>query len=115
MLFFEHVRMGNRIIVSGDLKEKLNECCLDLDVQFDFSAKVSLTSNKHNIGKGIIPRISNHLSFWGMDVGRDAVKRVSNNYNSEFLFPKHKIEKIVINFFEDLSSEKLASAIKYSE
>ena len=51
-LFFEHVRMGNRINVSGDLKENLNQCCLDLDVQFDFSAKVSLTSNKHNIGKG---------------------------------------------------------------
>lgn len=114
-LFFEHVRMGNRINVSGELSENHNQCSLALDVQFDFSAKVSLTSNGDKIGKGIIPRISNHLSFWGMDVGRDAVKRVSNNYSSEFLFPKHKIEKIVINFFEDLSSEKLASAIKYSE
>ena len=114
-LHFEHIRMGKRTAVDGMLPKILKSCSLTMNVQADYSAKLDLKANDKQIGQGKIPRISNHLSFYGMDIGRDAAQRVSKNYESEFVFPKYKLKKISMRFYDYLNTEELASSIELTE
>ena len=114
-LYFEHIRMGKRMEINGMLPKILKSCSLKMNVQADYSAKIDLKANDNQIGHGRIPRISNHLSFYGMDIGRDAAQRVSKNYETEFVFPKNKLKKISMRFYDNLNAEELASSIELTE
>ena len=51
---------------------------------------------------------SRHLSFWGLDIGRDAAVPVSDAYEAPFAFPQEKLDRIEMRFFESPDPENIA-------
>ena len=69
---------------------------------------VHLFSDKEVIAQVRIPYTSGHLSFWGLDVGRDRVSQVSQHYPDAFPFSSRSLIDVSIDFLENVSVEKMA-------
>ena len=114
-LVFEHVRFGERHTSAGRLPKGTERASLVIKVAHDRSARAMLFADGSAIGDGQIPQVSPHLSFWGLDVGRDAGPPVSDSYQAPFAFPDHALDRLVMRFFEDVEVEKLAATAEAAE
>lgn len=114
-LVYEHVRYGVRHLVEGAMKKGANRCSLVMHVDGNRSATAKLFVDRHEIGECHVPHISSHLSFWGLDVGRDAGKPVSQAYDAPFAFPDARLDRIVLRFFEEVEANSVAAALEAVE
>lgn len=114
-LIFEHVRLGRIDRVEADMPNGAKRCSVTLHVSDTKSAQVRLFADRRTIGKGRIETTSSHLSFWGLDVGRDVGRTVSEAYAAPFAFPTQRLDRIVMRFFEDVTAETLAAMVEASE
>ncbi len=114
-LVFEHVRLGQRLRVAGELPDRTARCSVTLHVSEAKSARVRLFADRQSIGMGDIPATSSHLSFWGLDVGRDVGRAVSADYEGPFAFPVDRLDRVVLQFFEDVTAETIAAMAEATE
>ena len=114
-LHFEHVRIGQRAKVSAALPTAFHRCSVVLHVHDDSSATAILFADRVRLASGQVPLVSLHLSFWGMDIGRDAAIPVSRNYAAPFAFPEGELDHVTIRFFEALTAEQIAAELEATE
>ena len=114
-LVYEHVRYGARHVVEGAMQKGAKRCSLVMHVGGDKSARAKLFVDRRGIGEGHVPRVSSHLSFWGLDLGRDGGKPVSQAYDAPFAFPDSKLDRVVMRFFEEVEANELAAALEAVE
>jgi arylsulfatase len=112
---FEHVHFGKRCEVEGVMRKGAKRCSLILQVSEDRSARAKLFADRACIGAGEVAQVSSHLSFWGLDVGRDAGIPVSDVYDAPFDFPGRALDRIVMRFFEDVEISDLAAIVEAAE
>jgi len=114
-LVFEHVRLGKRHRIEGVLPKGVEHCSVTLHVSEAKSAQVRLFADRRSIGQGRVDITSSHLSFWGLDVGRDVGRSVSDAYSTPFAFPPECLDRIVLQFFEDVTAETVAAMAEATE
>ena len=114
-LWFEHARIGKRCEVSEALPQGVRRASVVIHVGDDHSAQVLLFADRTRLAEGRIPLVSTHLSFWGLDVGRDAGLPVSARYEAPFAFPQAGLDRVVLRFFEAASAQEIAAALEAAE
>lgn len=114
-LCFEHVWKGVRRLVTGRLPEGATEVAMTLHVAADKTATARLLADRAEIATGTVPQVSAHLSLWGLDVGRDAARPVSEAYEAPFPYPAAHLDRVTLRFFEDIDAEDLAAATEAAE
>ncbi|QBY01388.1 arylsulfatase [Rhodophyticola sp. CCM32] len=108
-LHFEHVWSRTRIIVSAALPEVFQTCGVRISVAGDKTAVATLVADGIELESGSIPRVSGHTSFWGLDVGRDAARQVSQAYTGPNAFPDEALDKVNITFRSPIDHAHLAA------
>lgn len=114
-LCFDHVFLGQRDAVAGALPPDARELVAVLHVAPDDSATVQLFADRHRIAHCTLRAVANHLSFWGMDVGRDVGGPISNAYQGQFPFPPDLLDRVELRFFEAANAEDMAALIEATE
>ena len=114
-LCFEHVHLMKRVSVSAPIDPAVQQCGLRLDVRPDLTARANLMLGKEVAAGLEIPKVALHLSFWGIDVGRDGGVPVSEAYWGEFAFPTDKLARVVLRFLQDSKAEEQARATEMAE
>ena len=114
-LCFEHVRMGDRVTVVAPLAKGAVSVAMTLQVSAENSAKLRLFADRVELAQGDIPRVSSHLSFWGLDVGRDAGLPVSQAYSAPYAYPQDRLDRVVLRFFDAVNASELAAAAEAAE
>lgn len=112
---FEHVRIGVRASVSAPLPPNVTRCSVVIHVADDHSASAILFANRVRLAQSPIPLVSSHLSFWGLDIGRDRGIPVSSNYDAPFAFPERDLDRVVLRFFEEITAQEIAAALEAAE
>ncbi|WP_281242099.1 arylsulfatase [Ruania alba] len=107
-LVFEHVAIGERVRVQGRLTTA-GDVTVGFEVRTadDHSAQVRLLQGEEEIGKVDVPFTFGHLSFWGVDVGRDRLCQVSDAYPGEFAFPDEVLDRVEITVLSALNEDDL--------
>ncbi len=114
-LHFEHVRLGDRVTLSAPADGPVHRCSVVIHVADDHSASAILFANRKRLGQRRIPLVSTHLSFWGLDVGRDAGIPVSDAYTAPFPFPDTELDRVVMRFYESITAEEIAMVLEAAE
>ncbi len=114
-LHFEHVRLGDRVVLEAEPNEPMHRCSVVIHVADDHSASAILFANRKKLGQRRIPLVSTHLSFWGLDVGRDAGIPVSDAYTAPFPFPDTELDRVVMRFYESITAEEIAMVLEAAE
>lgn len=110
-LQFHHVQLGKRDTVSAALPQGTERCSLALHVAQNGSAEAYLFADGRKIAQAPVSRTAGHLSFWGIDVGRDVGIAVSDSYDVPFAFPRDRLDRVVVRFFEDIEATDLAAKL----
>ncbi|QOL79668.1 hypothetical protein [Pseudooceanicola spongiae] len=92
-----------------------DKCDLALHVLSDRSATARLFCGGSQIAEAAIPITSNHLSFWGLDIGRDPISAVSHAYSEPFAYPETHLDRIVMKFFDEINEADMAISLEASE
>lgn len=116
-LKFEHLLLYRRQLCVGESRVPEGECVVGFTITHEAggSAMVELFCDADVVGRTRLPFTSGHLSFWGMDVGRDALSPVSEHYTGEFAFPEGGILDVTIDFLEDVSLEDMSDTVLGTE
>jgi len=114
-LHFEHVRLGDRVTVRAPLESAIRRCSVVIHVADDHSAQAILFADRSRLRQCRIPLVSTHLSFWGLDVGRDAGIPVSDAYTAPFVFPDRDLDRVVMRFYEAITAEEIAMVLEAAE
>jgi len=115
ILNFEHIWKKRVTHISGKLPKGTTECGLRWEVMGDNSAKATLFVGTTDLASGTAERTANHLSFWGIDVGRDAGRPVSASYAAPNPFPENGLDRIVMTFLEPLDHKAAAATQAVTE
>lgn len=116
-LAFEHHALGNRVTCVADRPLPSGDSApgVRLERRDDGSAAVTLLHGDIAVGKAELPHTHRHLSFRGLDVGKDTGRPVSSAYSGEFQFPSLVLDHVVIEFLSTPSPAEWAAAIEHSE
>lgn len=114
-LVFEHVFLGHRDRVAGRVPAGARALSRVLHVGPDDRAGVQLFADGRRLARGSVREVANHLSFWGLDVGRDAAGPVSPAYAGRFACPAGTLDRVVLRFFESASAEDIAALMEATE
>ncbi|KUL55383.1 hypothetical protein ADL22_00350 [Streptomyces sp. NRRL F-4489] len=116
-LAFEHHALGERVVCRADTEAPTGDCAVGFTLSRagDRSAEVTLVQAGRTVGKAAIPVTSPHLSFWGLDAGRDPVSQVSSAYEGEFPFPADVLDAVTLDFLGASTPEEVAEAIESKE
>jgi arylsulfatase len=114
-LWFEHVRLGKRTEVSAQIQHPIGRCSVALHVANDLSATAILFADRVRCAECKIPQVATHLSFWGLDIGRDAAIPVSSRYHAPFPFPEAGIDRVILRFFDEVTAQEMAAALEAAE
>ncbi|WP_424988077.1 arylsulfatase [Microbulbifer sp. S227A] len=114
-LCFEHVRMGHRVGASAALDQGATTCGIRVMVNPDAGAVATLVANDRELARLVIPKVALHLSFWGLDVGRDAGLPVSTSYPPGFAFSDTVLDRVVMRFLEDTPATDTARVAEMTE
>lgn len=117
ILTFEHHHLGARVVLKAEvpIPEADSTVGFRLIQREGRQATVELTCQGSTVGKADIPSVSGHLSFWGMDVGRDAVSTVSPDYQAPFAMPHQVLDRVVLHFDAGPDLEDLAELMASTE
>lgn len=113
-LVFEHIALRERTVCISEHIVPLGDCDLRCSIgrRSDRSADVRMFVNNRLVGTTVIPRTLLHLSFWGIDVGRDRAGSVSSAYTGEFPFSKSVLQSVTLDFTEPVHVEDLAEEVE---
>lgn len=114
-LVFEHGFVGRRHRFEGAISGTARSVCLRLEHGQGASAQITLLADGQKIGEGLLPETASHLSFWGLDIGRDAALPVSQSYTAPFAFPLPLLDKVTLSFLEPVNEETLAEMLEVTE
>ena len=114
-LYFEHVWMGDRIRVDAAVDRDAEWCGVRMRVCEEARCKVALATEKGVVARTEIPKVAVHLSFWGLDVGRDAGKPVSDAYSAPFEFPDRLLDRVALRFHDEPHRRKLVKILEMAE
>lgn len=114
-LHFEHHAVDERAACHAPVPLGRSQVGFTVHRRDDRSALVELTIGNQVAATVEIPVTSQHLSFFGLDVGRDPVSQVSDAYVGEFAFPAAALDHVTMEFLEDLSVEELAQTVASTE
>ncbi|MEW9834243.1 arylsulfatase [Mesorhizobium marinum] len=114
-LWFEHIKLGRRTEVSAPLRRAITRCSVVVHVGDHSAATAILFADCLRLSECRIPAVATHLSFWGLDVGRDAALPVSTRYQAPFAFPEAGLDRVVMRFFDDVSAQEIAAALEAAE
>lgn len=114
-LWFEHIYLGRRDGAHAALPGTFETLTAVLHVAVNDSATIQLFADRQRIGRGTVERVANHLSFWGIDVGRDAGTPVSHAYSGSFPYAKDQLDRVELRFFEGASAEDIAALLEATE
>jgi arylsulfatase len=88
---------------------------VELQRRQDRSAEATLLVDDAPVASTTVPLTTAHLSFWGADVGRDAVSQVSAAYEGEFAFPAGVLDDVTIEFYDPPPIAEIAEALVHIE
>lgn len=113
-LAFEHVALGMRTVCISEQEIPLGDNVLTCSIAHhsDRSAAVRLFVNGQLVGTTVILQTLLHLSFWGIDVGRDRASSVSQAYQGEFPFSPTVLEYVTLSFSEAHNVTDLADEVE---
>lgn len=91
---FEHKLLGDRVIVSAPAAGgRTFEAAIDPE---EDGATVRLYADGAEVASGTVPRVGNHLSFWGMDVARIAGSTFSDRVAPPFAMAEGDLDRVEI-------------------
>ncbi|MDO5675970.1 MAG: arylsulfatase [Propionibacteriaceae bacterium] len=116
-LHFEHHFMEQRVVLSSAEPLGAGDQAVGfaLKVDEDKSARVTLLAGPREQESARINRVSGHLSFYGLDVGKDPVSPVSEAYAAPFAFPEAMLHNVQIHFTEELDLDEWAHLLEVTE
>ena len=101
-LHYEHLLLGQRTTCSSPRMVGTGDLVVgfDLDVADDRSGRVRLVIGSGHVADAVIPATASQPAFFGLDVGRDPVSRVSSVYASrgDFAYPIGGIRVVTLDF-----------------
>lgn len=109
-LSFEHHMVGHRGMCSSSAALPTGACSVGFTLirKENGTAIVELFCEEQVIAETSLTVTSGHLSFWGMDIGRDRLSQVSQSYRGEFPFDEESLIDVTIEYLDDMSLEKLS-------
>lgn len=108
-LHFVYRRYGRAFETSGPIPEETTSCTLQWRVDANDRVRATLLAGSRNIAQGNMGKAMGHVSFWGMDVGRDAARPVTDAYEAPFTFPAACLDRVEIRFLEEPDPKDLAA------
>lgn len=114
-IVFEHVFVGRRHVFKGEISGSEKTVSVRLKHGTANDALVELSADGQQVGSGHLPETASHLSFWGLDIGRDAAQPVSRSYLAPFEFPVHLLDKVTLKFLEPVDEASLAESLETTE
>lgn len=113
-LVFEHVALNERTVCTSEGTLPVGDCDLTCSIRgrSDKSAQVRMFADGQLVGSTVIPRTLLHLSFWGIDVGRDRAGSVSRAYTGEFPFSLSVLESVALSFSQPHDVADLAEEVE---
>ena len=107
-LTYEYIRLRHRSQLSGTLPSETRTCRLVNRLDAERRIHAQLFAEGKLVAEAGVGDASRHLSFWGLDIGRDAAVPVSDDYEAPFAFPQEKLDRIEMRFFENPDPENIA-------
>ena len=109
-LHFEHCLLGVRdhIRSTRPVETGRHRIGFFLLRESDDSARAGIIVDDDVVGEGRVTRVARELSFWGLDVGRDAVTMVSDAYEREFPFRHGGLGRVTLEFIGEARPEEAA-------
>ncbi len=116
-LHFEHRALGASAHISSPGPAPVGACRLGVELSRhpDRSARALLLIDGTVVAETTVPLTTAHLSFWGADVGRDAVSQVSTAYAGEFPLREGVLRDVVLDFLDPAPAAELAHALEHIE
>ena len=114
-LNYEYIRLRQRSRLSGTLPSETRTCRLVNRLDADRQIRTQLFADGRLVAEAGVGDASRHLSFWGLDIGRDAAVPVSDAYKAPFAFPQAKLDRIEMRFFENLDANSIAHTSRLAE
>lgn len=117
VLHFEHVSLGVRTLCRAGERVPLGPVNVGFRLRpgEQSTSTVELLHGEAVVGEAVIPRVSNHLSFWGLSICADPVSQVSTHYGGNFSFPAAALDKVVLFLLEEESADVLAKQLMATE
>jgi arylsulfatase A-like enzyme len=114
---FEHNHLGTRVVLKSDAPVPEGDATVGfrLTQQEGRAATVELFQQGTVTGRAVVPQVSGHLSFWGMDVGADPVSTVSADYAAPFAMAGNVLDRVVLRFDAGPDLEDLADLMASTE
>ncbi len=100
-LNLEYIQLRKRASLSGALSPDAHSCRLSCVVGADGQVVAKLFAEQELIAEGQVGAASHHLSFWGLDIGRDAAVPVCDAYPAPFEFCDGKLDRVVMRFLDE--------------
>jgi arylsulfatase A-like enzyme len=109
-LHFEHHFLGVRDHIRSTTPLGLGDHRVGLRLlrASDDSALASILVDDNVVAEGHVTRVARELSFWGLDVGRDAVTKVSDAYEGEFPFRSGGLSRVTFDILSQARYEEVA-------
>lgn len=97
-LVFEHGTLGQRTVVTAEdiVSAAATTVGFHLVPEGDGSGSVVLLVDGRPAAEGRIPQVTDHLSFWGMDVGKSGPTSFSPNVTAPFELPGGVMSRLEI-------------------
>ncbi|MDE2914761.1 MAG: arylsulfatase [Paracoccaceae bacterium] len=114
-LTFEYIRLRRRRCLSGMLPSETHTCRLVNHLDAERRIHAQLFADDQLLAEAEVGYASHHLSFWGLDIGRDAALPVSDAYDAPFAFPEAKLDRVVVRFFKDLDPMDMAHTAELAQ
>lgn len=114
---FEHLVLDERTVCRAPrpLGRGAHSVGFRLDRRPDRSATVGLQVDGLTVASAPVPTTSAHISFFGMDVGRDPRSRISSAYPGEFPLPDGRLVDVTVEFLTEPNLAEMAESIEGTE
>lgn len=111
-LRFEHHYLRDRVVCADPrpLGPGGHSVGFRLARRADRSATVQLVVDGRVTASAEIPVTSAHISFYGLDVGKDPISQVSTSYSGEFAMSRERLRHVAVRFLTEQNLEEQAAA-----
>jgi arylsulfatase A-like enzyme len=106
---FLYKRYGHGYELIGPVPEDAKSCTVQWRVDQNDNASATLRIDGVKTASRAMSKAMGHMSFWGMDIARDAGRSVTDAYEAPFGFPADRLDRIEIRFLEEPDPEELAA------
>lgn len=111
-LVFEHCALGRTERISAGVAAGNGDLGVEIRPQGD-STRVILLAEGHPIGEQRMTGLLAHPSFWGLDIGTTAASPPCGATVGRF--PQGMLDRVTIDFHEELTSEEMADVLARAE